>query len=322
MLDPEPNEGDMAEDDSTLEKTLESQEERARKIQMAPMAGVSQVGIQAKRVTEGLLSGLHSSHQYGQNIEFSDYREYVPGDDLRHIDWRAYGRTDRYYIKRFEEETAVRAVIMLDVSKSMLYGQGNQHKMQYGADLAASISTLLIGQKDSVGLALFDEELRFWLEPVGSPEQLRRIYRSLEQVRPQSKTKTGSTLQFVAQHFKRRGFLILISDFWDDIEQTLKGLNHFAHRRFEVLVFHILHPDEIDFPFLGSLEIKGLEEGVLETEGGRHIQKAFVERHLRQREELKSGCTRMGIDYNLISTDEPLQRSLLRVLSSRHRVRG
>ncbi len=311
----------MAENEK-LEKTLMGRDERARSIQMPQMTGVSQVGIQARRVTEGLLSGQHTSHQYGQNIEFSDYREYVPGDDLRHIDWRAYGRSDRYYIKRFEEETAVRAVVMLDVSKSMLYGEGDQHKMQYGADLAASIATLLISQKDSVGLALYDEDLSFWLEPVSSPEQLRRIYRSLEQVRPQNKTETGSTLQFVAQHFKRRGFLILISDFWDDVEQTLKGLSHFAHRRFEILLFHVLHPDEVDFPFLGSLEIKGLEEGTLETEGGRHIQKAFVERHMRQREELKSGCTRLGVDYNLITTDEPLQRSLLRVLSSRRSVRG
>lgn len=311
----------MAEDEK-LENTLMGREDRARNLQMPSMSGVSQVGIQARRVTEGMLSGQHSSHQYGQNIEFSDYREYVPGDDLRHIDWRAYGRSDRYYIKRFEAETAVRSVIMLDVSKSMLYGEGSMNKMQYGADLAAAIATLLITQKDSAGLALFDEELRYWLEPVASPEQLRRIYRALEQCRPQNKTQTGSTLQYVAQHFKRRGFLILISDFWDDIEQTLRGLNHFAHRRFEVLVFHILHPDEVDFPFLGSLEIKGLEEGVLETEGGRHIQKAFVERHMKQREDLKSGCTRLGVDYNLITTDEPLQRSLLRVLSTRRRVRG
>ncbi|MCA9412013.1 MAG: DUF58 domain-containing protein [Candidatus Omnitrophica bacterium] len=311
----------MAEDEP-VEKVLQTDSDRARRIQMPSLSGVSQVGIQARRVAEGLLSGQHSSRQFGQNIEFSDYREYVPGDDLRHIDWRAYARSDRYYIKRFEAETAVRACIMLDVSKSMLYGEGDQHKMQYSADLAAAIATLLISQKDSVGLALFDEELRFWLEPVGSPEQLRRVYRALEQVRPQNKTQTGPTLQFVAQHFKRRGFLVLISDFWDDVEKTLKGLNHFAHRKFEVLVFHILHPDEIEFPFLGSLEIKGLEEGVLETEGGRHIQKAFVERHMKQREDLKAGCTRLGIDYNLISTDEPLHRSLLRVLSARRQVRG
>ena len=309
-------------DEEKLEQSLMDRDNRARSIKMPPLSGVSQIGIQARRVTEGLLSGQHTSHQYGQNIEFSDYREYVPGDDLRHIDWRAYGRSDRYYIKRFEEETAVRAVIMLDVSKSMLFGEGDQHKMQYAVDLAASIATLLISQKDSAGLALYDDELRFWLEPVSSPEQLRRIYRSLEQVRPQNKTQTGPTLQYVAKHFKRRGFLILISDFWDDVEETLKGLNHFAHRRFEILLFHILHPDEVEFPYLGSLEIKGLEEGMLETEGGRHIQKAFVERHRLQREELKSGCTRLGVDYNLITTDEPLQRSLLRVLSSRRRIRG
>lgn len=304
------------------ESLLKEKDRRARVVKPMPMAGLSTIGIRARKVAEGMLSGQHESRQFGQNIEFADYREYVPGDDLRHIDWRAFGRCDRLYIKRFEAETAVRAVITLDVSRSMLYGDGPRQKMQYGAELAAAISTLLITQKDSVGLALYDEELRYWLAPVASPEQLRRIYNALELARPQWKTKTGSTLQFLAQRIRRRGFLILISDFWDKVEETLSGLSHFAHRGFEILVFHLLTPEEVEFPFLGSLEVEGMEEMTpLETEG-RNIRESYRRRLEEHREALRAGCFKLGIDYSPIVTDEPAQRALTRVLSRRRRVTG
>jgi uncharacterized protein (DUF58 family) len=303
--------------DSLAESLLKEKDRRARVVKPLPMAGLSQIGIRARRVAEGLLSGQHQSNQFGQNIEFSDYREYVPGDDLRHVDWRAFGRCDRLYIKRFEAETAIKGVVVLDVSKSMLYGEGEKQKIQFGADLSAAIATLLVLQKDSVGLALYDEELRYWLAPAGTPEQLRRIYSALENCRPQKKTLTGSTLHFIAQHLHRRGFLILISDFWDKVPEALAGLSHFAHRGFEVLVFHLLTREEIEFPFLGSLEIEGLEDpNILETEG-RSIRDAYRRRFKEHQESLKAGCSKLGVDYNLIVTDETPMRALTRVLSRR-----
>jgi uncharacterized protein (DUF58 family) len=306
--------------ESLTESLLKEADRRARVVKPMPMAGLSQIGIRARRVAEAMLSGQHQSNQFGQNIEFSDYREYVPGDDLRHVDWRAYGRSDRLYIKRFEAETAIRAVVTLDVSKSMLYGHGEQQKIQYGAEMAAAIATLLILQKDSVGLALYDEELSFWLAPAATPEQLRRVYNALENCRPQRKTLTGSTLHFIAQHLHRRGLLILISDFWDNVDETLKGLSHFALRGFEVLVFHILTREEADFPFLGSLEIEGLEDPeVLETDG-RSIRDAYRKRLGEHRETLKAGCFKLGLDYSPVITDEPPHRALLRVLSRRRQL--
>lgn len=302
------------------ESLMRDKDERARTIKSMPMAGLSQIGIRARRVAEGMLSGQHQSNQFGQNIEFSDYREYVPGDDLRHVDWKAYGRSDRLYIKRFEAETAIRAVVVLDVSKSMLFGEGEKQKIQYGADLAAAIATLLISQKDSIGLALFDEELRYWLAPAATPEQLRRIYNTLENARPQRNTVTGSTLRFIGKHMERRGFLILISDFWDKLDETLSGLSHFANRGFEVLVIHLLTREELEFPFLGSLQIEGLEDTIpLETEG-RNVREAYQKKLNEHSEALKAGCFRMGLEYELVITDEPANRSLTRVLSRRRRL--
>ena len=304
-----------------LSNTLRQRDQSARKVSPMGSSGLTQIGIRAKRVAESILSGQHQSNQFGQNIEFADYREYVPGDDLRTIDWRVYGRSDRYYIKRFEEETAIRGILVLDVSKSMLYGEGPCQKIQYGADLAAAIATVLVAQKDAVGLALYDEELRYWLAPTSSPEQLQRVYTALENCRPLNRTATGSTLQFIAGNQQRRGFLILISDFWDDVDETLAGLNHFAARRFEVLVFHLLTREEVEFPFLGSLEIEGLEEKEpLETDG-RAIRDGFRKRLEEHQEKLKKGCSRLGIDYNLVVTDEPAQRALTRVLSNRRRLK-
>jgi len=311
---------DLGED--FTQSLVREKETRARTIKPMPMSGLSQIGIRARKVAEGLLSGQHQSNQFGQNIEFSDYREYVPGDDLRHIDWRAYGRTDRLYIKRFEAETAMRAVIVMDVSRSMLYGEGPQQKIQYGADLAAAIATLIILQKDSAGLALYDEELRYWLAPSGTPEQLRHIYNALETCRPNNKTLTGPTLEFIAARMSRRGFLILISDFWDKAEETLSGLSHFAGRGFEVLVFHLLTREEVEFPFLGSMEIEGLEEKEpLETEG-RSIREAYRTRLADHQEQLRSGCAKLAIDYTQIITDQPVDLALRQVLAQRRRTSG
>lgn len=307
--------------DETTKPVVGGLEKRARQIKPIPITGLVQVGIRAKRVAESILSGQHTSNQFGQNIEFADYREYVPGDDVRTIDWKMYARSDRYYIKRYEEETAIRGIVALDVSRSMLYGEGEQQKMQYAADLTTSIAMLLGAQKDAVGLALYDDELRYWLSPVASPLQLTRVVEALETAIPQHGTETGSTLKFIAGHIKRRGFLILISDFWDHVEETLAGLNHFASRKFEVLVFHLLTREEVEFPFLGSLEIEGLEEKEpLETDG-RAIRDGFKRRLEEHMELLKAGCSKLGIDYNLVVTDEPLTRALTRVLSNRRRVR-
>jgi len=312
----------MAEEEKeSPARSLTQKDARARTLTPLNAPGLTRIGLRARRVAESILSGQHTSNQFGQNIEFADYREYVPGDDLRRIDWRVFGRSDELFIKRYEEETAIRAVVVLDISKSMLYGEEDKRKIQYGADLAAGVATVLIAQKDAVGLALYDEELRYWLAPLSSPEQLRRIYNALERCRPQMNTQTGPVLHFIAQRLQRRGFLILISDFWDNVEETLVGLNHFASRRFEVLVFHLLTREEVEFPFLGSLEIEGLEEKEpLETEG-RSIRDGYTKRLKEHREQIKAGCSRLGIDYNQVVTDEPVQRALTRVLSNRRRVK-
>src|SRR4051812_1134629 len=206
------------------------------------LARIARLGLRAQRVVEGTISGLHRSPLHGLSVEFADYREYAPGDDLKRLDWRAYARSERYVVKRFEEESNLRATILLDASRSMKYAARNRamSKFDYAATLAASLAALCVKQRDAVGLALVDQQERTWLRPAATQAQLARIIDALEHATPDRQTELGAVIHRVADQIRSRGLVIVISDLLTDLDALYSGLGRLQHQGHEILVFQIL----------------------------------------------------------------------------------
>lgn len=284
---------------------------------LAQVAGLS---FRSRRVAEGFISGLHRSPFHGFNVEFAEYREYSPGDDLRRMDWRVFGRTDRYYIKQYEEETNLRATIVMDCSASMKYGSGAMTKFDYGATVAASLATLLIGQQDPVGLALFDSQQRELLPPAATQAQLARIHEQLEAAKPDRTTSLGVVLQTIAEKAKQRGLMIIISDLLTDLKEFQDGLSRLQYRGHEILVFHVLDKDELELPFNDLVlfrDIEGQEELMAEPWAFR---KAYQDAMQQFVSDIKNACGARGIDYLLVRSDEELSTVLSHYLHVRERM--
>ena len=271
-------------------------------------------------VVEGFIVGLHKSPYHGFSVEFAEHRAYGAGDDLRYMDWRLYGKTDRFYIKQFEEETNLKAHIMLDTSRSMAYGSSEITKLQFGSYLAAALSYMLLRQQDAVGLTLFDSEIRTHIRPSSRPSMLNNILGQLENVQPGEETQIGKSLHHLADRINRRGLVIIISDMLDDLEPILNGLKHFRHDRHEVLVFHILDPREVDLEFDAQVKFKDMESGELMATEPWHIQKDYQAAVQRFREELGMRCRDHHVDYVPLTTDQNLDVALLAYLNKRHAV--
>jgi uncharacterized protein (DUF58 family) len=284
------------------------------------LARIAGLTFRAARVVEGTVCGLHRSPFHGVNVEFAEYREYAPGDDLRQLDWRVLGRTDRFYIKQYEEESNLRATIVMDASASMRYGSGAMTKFDYGATLAASLATLLIDQQDPVGLALFDKDERKFLSPAATQSQLAQIIHFLEQAKPDRETELGPVLQTLGGKLKKRGLVIIISDLLTDLEAFYDGLNRLQYLGNEILVFHVLDKDELDLPFKELVlfrDIEGTEELFAEPWGFRKAYCAAMEKFVA---EVKDTCGCRGIDHVLLRTDENLSLALSHYLDRRERM--
>ncbi len=285
------------------------------------IARAQALGVKARTVVEGLRVGDHKSPFRGFSVEFVQHREYVPGDDTRHIDWKSYGRSDRYTIKQYEQETNFAAHILLDASRSMLYGEGDTNKLEYAKLLAAALAYLVIHQRDSAGLAIFDQAWRNVLPPSGQPGHITTILHALENCRPAEKTSIGPLLHDLAQQIRRRGLVFVISDCLADVEPLLSGLQHLRFDGHEVTVFHVLHPDETTFPFDGNVKFDYLEgpEHVLTRP---HLLRPAYLRALRAYlDELQVGCERNRCDYVRLDTAQPLGEALAAYLARRLRVR-
>lgn len=285
------------------------------------LARVRSLGLAARGVVEGFISGLHSSPYKGFSVEFAEHRKYVPGDNLRHLDWRVLGRADRLYLKQYEEETNLRAQILLDSSGSMAFaGQpGGLSKLQYGSFLAAILAYVMMRQQDAVGLTTFDTKVRLDLPAGGSARHFDEMMKRLEGVRPGKTTDLGGTLHRLADRFKRRSLIILISDFYDDLDAIATALHHFRHRRHEVIAFQVLDRAEIEFPYRETT-------GFLDMETGETIQvdPRYVRDDYRARmTEFLAGCRKLcadcQIDHVLMDTSEPYDRALSRYLERRAR---
>jgi uncharacterized protein (DUF58 family) len=285
----------------------------------AVVARLGTLELKARTIVEGFLSGLHRSPFKGFSVEFAEYRQYIPGDALSTIDWKVYARSDRYYVKKFEEETNLDCHVMLDVSNSMSYGSGPMTKFEYGACLAASLGYLMNRQRDAIGLTAFDENIVSMLPASSRPGHLRSVLVTLDRLRPGRKTNVSKPLHQLADSVVKRGMVVLISDLFDDPIEVIRGLKHFQFRGNDVIVFHILDPHETDFPFERATRFEDLEteEEIMAVPGA--VRDHYLKEMGGLMEQYRRELGACGIDYQMISTSQPLELALLSYLSTRAR---
>ncbi|MFT3787225.1 MAG: DUF58 domain-containing protein [Tepidisphaeraceae bacterium] len=291
------------------------------------LAKAQALELRARNIVEGLLTGMHRSPYQGSSVEFAQHRQYVAGDDTRHLDWRVYGRSDRLYIKQFQEETNLPLMLVVDASQSMGFGSvaGRQQapygevwtKFDHATSIAAILSYMAIRQQDSVGLAIFDQTLSRFFKPSNAPTQWKLVVEELTHVPKWNKTDTGKILDQVAEKLTHRSLIVVMSDFFDDLSSIKRGLRHLRYRKHEVIMLQVLDRQELTFPFEEITKFKGLEElGELLTEP-RGLRDAYLEQLNAATDELKRICRGMGIDYTQFDTAEPLDAQLAGFLATR-----
>lgn len=283
------------------------------------LAKLEGLELRARRIVEGYVSGLHRSPYHGFSIEFAEHREYAPGDDLRYVDWKVFGRTDKLYLKQFEEETNLIANVVLDVSESMCYQSDGSpmSKLQYAQSAAAAICHLVLRQQDSVGLVAFDNQIRALVRPSSNPSHLEQLLHVMHETSPERKTAVGPIFHDLAERLKKRGIVIILSDLFDDVDSMMAGLKHFRHRRHDVILFHVLDPAEIEFPFRRATMFRGLEGFPHVLVDPRALRKVYLEQFEGYLRRLKMGSRMYQIDYALMRTDQPLDIALSSYLASR-----
>ncbi len=274
------------------------------------LARAEALGVQARQLVEGLRVGDHKSPYKGFSVEFVQHREYVPGDDIRHIDWKSYGRSERYTIKQYEQETNFTAHLLMDGSNSMRYGSGATNKLEYAKLLAASLSYVIIRQRDSVALRIFNQGWAAELPASSQLSHLNTIVHTLEATRPKERTRIGPLLDEVADQVSRRGIVIVITDGLDDVETTLNGLRHLRFRGHEVVLFHVLHRDEVEFPLDGNIRFVGLESAAEIMTRPRLLKPAYQRVVNKYLETIQRGCDNSGVDYVRMVTDRPMTGAL------------
>ena len=275
----------------------------------------------ARVVVEGFINGLHKSPFHGFSVEFADHREYVPGDDLKFIDWHLFARTDHYYVKRFEEETNLRCTILLDRSASMGFGTGALTKWDYSCFLATCLSYLMLRQQDAAGLAMFGAAPGIVVQPRCRRTHLRQLMKAMIDHAPSGTTNVPLSMQAIAQRLKRRGLVVVISDLIDEPEATLRSLRMLASRRHDVVVFHVQDAAELNFPFEGATLFRDLETGEELEIDPVAVRKTYLERMQSLAAFYRKGLTEMGADYHLIDTAMPYEKALSEYLNRRTKIR-
>jgi uncharacterized protein (DUF58 family) len=283
------------------------------------LARLQRVPLRARWIVEGYVSGVHRSPFHGFSIEFAEHREYAPGDDLRYLDWKVLARTDKYYLKQFEEETNLICHLVLDASESMRYQSDGapMSKLQYAQRAAAALAYLVLHQQDSVGLVAFDSEIRSFVRASSNPSHLKEILHVMESLKADRKTSTGPIFHDLAERLKKRGIVIVISDLLDDVDVMMAGLKHLRHRRHEVIVLHVLDPAEVSFPFDQLAMFRGLEQKSDVLVEPRALRKAYLAEFGHYLRKLQAGCRAQAIDYVPMQTDQSLEVVLSSYLASR-----
>ncbi len=291
-----------------------------RKFDPTELAKAGGLALVARRVVEGYLSGIHRSPFKGFSVEFAEHRPYYPGDEIRRIDWRAFGKTDRYYVKEYEDETNLKAMIVVDASGSMGYrGKQTLSKFEYAQHVAASLSYLLLGQLDAVGLLTHDDAPRAMVPAKTSSKHLLQILKTLDGTKVGGETSLGAVWDRIAgQHLKRRGLVILLSDCFDKIDPLTRALRHLRYRKHEVILFQIVSPEELDFPFKNPTKFRSLEPGGGEkVVDARRLRDEYLKNFAEHTAKLKRLAAELHFDYRLLRTDEPVGRVLGEYLSVR-----
>ena len=289
-------------------------------LQPEVISSVKNLELVARLVVEGYLTGKHRSPFHGFSVEFSQHRPYMPGDNLRFIDWKVFGRTDRYYIKQFEEETNLRCHILLDVSKSMQYTSDKITKAQYASYLTAGLTYLMLQQRDSTGLVLFDDAIQSIIPARSVISHLNVILQAIDKVEYGSDTNISAALHKVAEQIRKRGLIILISDLLDDPLAILNGLKHFRHNKHEILVFHIIDPKELEFDFSGDVLFEDLESRDKLKTQPRYIQEIYKKKFGEYLDYLKVNFSNNRIDYQQLFTSTPYDKALTEYLLKRKRM--
>lgn len=292
---------------------------------------LSNLELKARYVVEGFIAGLHRSPYHGFSVEFAEHRQYMPGDDLKYLDWKVLGRTDRYYVKRFIEETNLKSYLIVDASKSMAYNssvkippsKGDRRmisKLEYATYLAASLSILMNFQKDAAGLVVYDEDISDYIPPKVTSQNLKLILTHLSRIQAKGKTNTAYALNKIAEQIKRRGLVIIFSDLFDDQESVVNALKHFRYKKNEVIVFQILDPLEMSFAIDSPTIFKDMETHRELLSQPMSVLKSYEDAVRTFLENYKRACRSHNIEYILLSTQTPFDTALLRYLNKRQRL--
>lgn len=288
-----------------------------RYLDPAILQKIGSLDLVAREVVEGIRVGMHKSPLRGFSTEFIHHRPYAAGDAARHVDWRVYGRTERYYVKLYEAETNFDVYLLLDASSSMRYGSARLNKLEYAKFMAASLAYLVIEQRDSVGLGVFDSHLRSFVPPASTPGVIGTIEQRLSEAQPQPRTDVAALLHDVAQRIKRRSFAMIFSDLFGSVEGFIKGLDHLAFGGHNITVFHTLDPHELDLPFSGTCRFVGLEGEPEITTQPKRIRVAYRKEVEDFTAQLRRACERNHADYVLVDTSRPLEAVLTEYLLRR-----
>jgi len=293
----------------------------ARYLDPAIIARLGTIDLKARTIVEGFLTGLHRSPYKGFSVEFAEYRQYLPGDDLATLDWKVFARSDKHFVKKYEEETNLTCHMLIDVSKSMGYASGEVTKLQYASFLAGALAYLMHRQRDSFGLIAFDDAIAALLPASARSSHLRAVLLALERLELGAGTNVAKPLNDLASAMRKRGMVVLISDLLDDPAQVLDGLKHFRHRGTDVIVFHVLDPYELKFPFEQAARFRDMEseEEVMAVPGS--IREDYVGRMQGLIDFYRRELQLSGIDYCLLDTSKHLELGLMSYLMTRHRAR-
>ena len=295
-----------------------------RYLEPRTLAKVGSLELRARLIVEGLMSGMHRSPYQGISVEFAQHRPYSAGDDIRHVDWKVFGRTEKVYLKQYQQETNLDLVCIVDASESMGFGSIRSpdnstqwSKYDHATAIAATLSYMAIQQQDSVGLAIFDQNLSRYFKSSNSPAQWKLVINELQQIPRWNKTNTGRVLDQIAEKLTHRSLIVILSDFFDDLDGIKQGLRHLRYKKHEVLVFQILDPQEIEFPFEDVTMFKGMEAlGDLLTEP-RALRAGYLDQLRQFTDGLKQLCRGMNIDFQRFSSGDSLDVALSQFLATR-----
>jgi len=284
------------------------------------IAKIDKFNMRARLIVEGFITGLHKSPYHGFSIEFSDHRQYNPGDPIKDVDWKIFGKTNRYYIKRYEEETNLKCYIIIDHSASMGFTSSNISKLEYTKALASALSYMMISQQDAVGLLSFTDKITNLIPPRSMKSHLKTIFKELYNLKPKDKTSTVNVLHSLADRIKKRGLVILISDMIDDPEKIMQGLLHFRHQKHEVILFHIQDEQETEFDYKRDTEFIDSETDEKIIVSPWQIRNDYKKAYEENVRFLKDKCHESRIEYNAINTATPFEDSLLQYLIKRSKM--